>query len=122
MSLLMPVGMSYDGSQNVDSVTFVFADHTASDPHFAIVDRKTPVTKNGSTAFAQIRTRVFQSMVHPDTGEKKKAVTEVTTRYPDFADMAEVKADVLFIGTLAASADYRAAVESLMLPRGVASS
>jgi hypothetical protein len=119
MSLEMPVGMSYDGSQNVDSVTFVFADHTAASPHFVIVDRKAPVTRNGSTAFAQFRSRVFQDAIHPDTGVKKKSVTEIITRYPDFADLADVKADLVVLSTLAASADYQSAVESLMLPRTV---
>jgi hypothetical protein len=120
MSLEMPVGMSYDGSQNVDSVTFVYADHTAASPHFVIVDRKAPVTRNGSTAFAQLRTRVFRDAVHPETGEKKKSVTEVTTRYPDFASIEDVQEDLASVCTLAASVDYQSAVENLMLPRTAA--
>lgn len=122
MSFLMPVGTEYDGSQSVDSVTFVFADHTATDPHFAIIDRKAPVKKGNVTSMAQYRIRCFRNHVHPVTGEEKKSVLDYTIRYPEFATWADVTADLAWTATLVARTDVKAAVEKLLLPRGSATS
>lgn len=122
MSFIMPLGCAYDGSQSKDSVTFAHADHSASDPHFTIVDRKAPLVRNGSQTFAQYRVRTFQSAIDSVTGEVGKSVVETNVRYPAFAAIADVKSDVAFHASLAATANFQTAVEKLILPYTAATS
>lgn len=121
MSYLMPVGMVYDGSNSVDSVTFVHADHTAAAPHFTIIDRKAPVTKGSTTTFAAYRARTFRGVTDPVSGAMKKSVVETSIRWPSFADLADVKADVEFLANVTGDADFQTGVEAFLLPRDVAS-
>jgi hypothetical protein len=121
MSFEMPVGMAYDGSQNIDSVTFTFADHSAAEPHFAIVTRVAPVVKSGSSSYAQYRARVYRHAVDAVTSVTGKSSVDLVIRYPSFADSSDIDDDIDVLATLAASAGFKTAVEKLSLPREVAS-
>lgn len=120
MSYLMPVGMVYDGSNSVDSVTFVHADHTAAEPHFTIIDRKAPVTKGATTSFAQYRCRTFRGLIDPVSGALKKSVVETTMRWPSFADVSDISEDVETNANITGDADFQASVEAFLLPRAAA--
>lgn len=121
MSFEMPVGMAYDGSQSVDSVTFVHADNSAAVPHFTIVDRKAPVKKGNSTTFAVYRFRTFRGAPDAVTGLVPKSVVETTIRWPASAEIADVNEDVEFQANLIGDANAQAAIAAFLLPRDVAS-
>lgn len=117
----MPVGMTYDGSNNVDSVSFVHADHSATVPHFTIIDRKAAVTKGSVTSFASYRVRTYRGVADPVSGVLKKSVVECSIRWPAFADLDDVNADVEINANIMGDAAFQAAVKSFLLPREVAS-
>lgn len=116
----MTAGMTYDGSQNVNSVTFAFSGHSASDPHFVIVDRRQPEKKNGVMTMAQYRVRVFKNQEDAVSGDESKELVSFIARWPDYTVITELKTDITWLGTLMLTAAFQTAVEKMLLPRDVA--
>jgi hypothetical protein len=113
----MPATLEFDGSTNLNSNTFLHTDHTVAEPHFTIVDRKSPVTKGTTTSMAVYRLRTFRGVADPTTGAIVKSVVETNIKWPTFADVADVKTDIALHGTFASNVDFQADIMALFLPR-----
>lgn len=116
----VPADWELDGSTGNSQVVYIKTpDHTVTENFQVVFDRKVPQSVNGRFTSPEYRVRVRRTFVDADgVPMSAVALADLTIRWPQAADAADVKAMITELKDILTDAEFNSdVVDSLRLPR-----